>query len=180
MDLAFPPLPPRPQPPVTATPPHRRRRRARTALLVTTMVAATAVAGSAGVRSDSAWFRSLDKPRWYPPEAAFGVVRTALYASIAWSATRAIDRAPAAQQGGVAATLATNLALNAGWTWTFFRGQRPGLAVVEALAPDASTLALVRAVARHDRAAAAALVPYGAWTLVATALTEEIWYRNLR
>jgi benzodiazapine receptor len=172
MDLAFQPYG-RPAP----TPRERRRRR-RTAVLVTGAVVATAVAGSAGVRADSAWFRSLRKPSWYPPDAAFGVVWTALYSTIAWASTRALNRAPLSRRRTIASTLGRNLVLNAGWTWTFFRARRPGLAVGAALALDASTASLVRAVARHDRAAGAALLPYLAWTLFATALTEAIWFRN--
>jgi tryptophan-rich sensory protein len=49
---------------------------------------------------------------------------------------------------------------------------------VEALALDASTVSLLRTVVRHDRAGGAALVPYLAWTVFATVLSEEIWYRN--
>jgi len=158
--------------------PRERRRRRRNAVLVTGAVAAAAVVGSAGARADSPWFRSLGKPAWYPPPSTFPVVWTGLYSAIAWSSTRALNRAPVRRRRALTRTLATNLALNAGWTWTFFRAQRPGLAVVEALALDASTLSLVRAVGRHDRAAGAALVPYAAWTLFATALTESIWFRN--
>ncbi|WP_328549222.1 tryptophan-rich sensory protein [Streptomyces platensis] len=38
-------------------------------------VAAAAVIGSRAVDPDSAWYRSLEKPRWQPPSWAFGVVR---------------------------------------------------------------------------------------------------------
>jgi benzodiazapine receptor len=172
MDLAFQPYG-RPAP--TA---RERRRRRRTAVLVTAAVAGTAVAGSIGTRPDSTWFRSLRMPSWYPQPAAFPVVWTGLYASIAWAGTRALNRAPVSRRGPLARTLATNLALNAGWTWTFFRAERPGAAVVESAALDASTLSLIRAVGRHDRAAGAALLPYLAWTVFATALTEAIWFRN--
>ncbi|GAA2726226.1 TspO/MBR family protein [Cellulomonas aerilata] len=172
MDLAFQPYG-RP----AGTPTERRRRR-RTAVLVTGAVVATAVVGSVGVRADTAWFRSLRKPAWYPPDAAFPIAWTALYATIAWASTRALNRAPVSRRATVASTLGRNLVLNAGWTWTFFRARRPGLAVGTALALDASTVSLIRAVGRHDRAAGAALLPYLAWTVFATALTEAIWFRN--
>ncbi len=147
-------------------------------MLVGAAVTAAAVAGSAGVRADSRWFRSLAKPSWYPPQAAFPVVWTTLYGAIAWSSTRALNRAPRGRRREVTTTLGTNLALNAGWTWAFFRAQRPGLAVAEAVALDASTVSLIRTVGRHDRAAGVVLLPYLAWNLFATALTESIWYRN--
>jgi translocator protein len=186
MDLALmPATTPRPAPTpdttAAATPDrHERRRRRRAGALVTAGVVATVAAGSVGVPTDTSWFRSLEKPRWYPPDATFGIVWTGLYTAIAWSSTRALNRAPAAERARLATTLATNLALNAAWTPTFFRAQRPGAALATVVALDASTLGLLRAVRRHDRAAGAALVPYLAWTLFATVLTEELWYRNLR
>jgi tryptophan-rich sensory protein len=146
--------------------------------MVGAAVAAAAAVGSAGVRADSDWFRSLDKPSWYPPQAAFPLVWTGIYTTVAWASTRALNRAPLSRRRTIASTLGRNLALNAGWTWAFFRAERPGLAVGAALALDASTLSLVRTVGRHDRAAGAALVPYLAWTVFATALTEAIWFRN--
>lgn len=185
MDLALSAAPAAPAAPATIRIDSRagrreRRRRRRTAVAVTTAVVATVAAGSVGVRIDSAWFRSLAKPPWYPPDVAFPVVWTALYTAIAWSSTRALHRAPAPERARLATTLGTNLVLNAGWTWAFFRRQQPGAAVGVAVALDASTLALVRAVGRHDRPGGAALVPYLVWVVFATALTEEIWYRNVR
>ena len=147
---------------------------------MTSAVLATVAAGSVGVRTDTPWFRSLEKPPWYPPDVAFPTVWTALYTAIAWSSTRALNRAPAPARSRLATTLGTNLALNASWTWAFFRAQRPGTAVGVAVALDASTLSLVRAVGRHDRPGGAALVPYLAWVVFATVLTEDIWYRNVR
>jgi tryptophan-rich sensory protein len=108
MDLAFAPR-------TTPAPgPRERRRRRRNAVLVTSAVVATAAAGSVGVKVDTAWFRGLDKPAWYPPAVTFPVVWTALYTGIAWSSTRALNRAPARRRRALAGTLATNLALNAG------------------------------------------------------------------
>jgi tryptophan-rich sensory protein len=159
---------------------HERRRRLRTTIAVTAAVAATAVAGSVGTKVDTPWFRALDKPSWYPPRAAFPIAWTALYAMIAWSTTRALNRAREDERRAITRALAGNLALNAGWTWAFFRAQRPDLALGTVLALDVSNLSLLGRVRRVDTPAAAALVPYAAWTAFATALTEEIWYRNDR
>ncbi|NMR19142.1 tryptophan-rich sensory protein [Cellulomonas fimi] len=155
----------------------KARRRWR-GVVVTGAVAATAVAGSIGTSTDTAWFRNLDKPRWYPPAVAFPTAWTVLYALIAWAATRGLNRADRRGRRRIAAHLAANLGLNAAWSWTFFRARRPGLSLGTILALDASNVALVRAVGRHDATAGAALVPYVGWTAFATALTEELWYRN--
>ena len=139
---------------------------------------ATAVVGSVGTRTDTAWFRTLDKPSWYPDPAVFPIAWTALYATIAWSATRALNRVRGPERTAVARGLGQNLVLNAGWTWAFFRAQRPGPALATVLALDASNVSLLRRVGRVDAPAGVALLPYLAWTAFATALTEEIWYRK--
>lgn len=156
----------------------QRRRRRRNGVLVTAAVVSTAVIGSIGTTADSAWFKSLKKPTWYPPATAFPIAWTALYAGLAWSATRALNRAPKGERGKVVCDLGANLTLNAAWTWTFFRSERPDWALATILALDASNICMIRTFAKHDKVAAAAQVPYLAWTGFATALTEEIWFAN--
>lgn len=141
-------------------------------------VVATAVVGAIGTAPRSTWFRSLEKPSWYPPDRAFAPVWTVLYASIAWSGTRALNAAPADGRAPLRRRIALDLGLNAAWTWTFFRARRPGLALGTIVALDAANVSLVRESGRHDPVAAVALLPYAAWTAFATALTEEIWFRN--
>lgn len=146
--------------------------------MVGSAVITTAVVGSLGTRTDTAWFRALKKPSWYPPAAAFPIAWTGLYALLAWSGTRALNRAPKGERRGVACELGTNLALNTAWTWTFFRAERTDLALAMILALDVSNIRLIRRFATHDPLGAAAQMPYALWTGFATALTEEIWYRN--
>ena len=142
-------------------------------------VAATAAVGAAGTDVDSRWYARLDKPSWQPPGPVLGVVWTALYVSIAGGGGRALARAtdPDERRRYVRA-YAANLALNAGWTWIFFRGRQPLLALAETVLLAASTADLTRRTWRLDRPAGAALVPYAAWVGFATALTAEIARRN--
>ncbi len=155
-----------------------RRRRRRNAVAVTSAVAATAIIGSIGTRPNSAWFRGLTQPSWYPPAKAFPIAWTALYGVLAWSGTRALNRAPKGERKKVACALGANLTLNAAWSWTFFRAERPDAALATILALDVSNLCLIRRFGKHDPLGAVAQVPYVAWTGFATALTEEIWFRN--
>jgi translocator protein len=136
---------------------------------------AAAVLGGLATDPDSDWFRSLQKPTWYPPPQAFGIVWTGLYAGMAWAAGEVLAR------GGdrsFARAYAANLALNAAWTPLFFQARRPWAAAAESAALTASTVALVRRAARVSPAAAAVLVPYAAWTAFATGLTAAIARRN--
>lgn len=139
-------------------------------------VAATAVVGAAGVDSESTWFRRLRTPSWQPPPWVFGPVWTALYTDIAFCSAVALSRLP--ECSGYVSTLARNLALNAGWTWVFWRAQRPGWAAVEAAVLTASAVDLLMRTARIDRRAGAALAPYVAWCAFATALSTAIARRN--
>ena len=71
------------------------------------------------------------------------------------------------------------LVLNAAWPGTFFgtRSRRASLAVIVAL--DAAVAAEIVTARRHDRVAAALLVPYLGWTLYATALNRAVrWPSN--
>ncbi len=141
-------------------------------------VTAAASAGSLATTPRSDWYRSLDKPRWQPPPAAFPVVWTALYALIAVGGARALDRLHGAERSRFRRTYAADLALNAAWTAIFFRARRPNLALLEILALDGVNIALLRRAWRADRTAALALLPYVAWTGFATALNRSIAVRN--
>lgn len=147
-------------------------------LTTTALTTTAATVGSIGTRPDSAWYRSLEKPDWQPPSVAFPLVWTPLYGAIAWGTGRALDRAPARDRRRLLALTTANLTANAGWNWAFFTAQSPaaGLGVIGVL--NGLNVALVRETARHDRKAAAALVPYAAWTGFATALNLAIWRRN--
>ncbi|WP_127479016.1 TspO/MBR family protein [Nocardioides pantholopis] len=143
------------------------------------LTAAAAAVGSAGVRTDTRWYRRLDKPAWQPPGAAFPLVWTPLYVLVGWGTGRALDRArDTGEDRRVLALTTANLAANAGWNWAFFAARSPasGLAVIAVL--DTLNVALVREAARQDRAAAAALTPYAVWCGFATVLNAAIWWRN--
>ena len=142
-------------------------------------VAAAAVIGTLGTDVNSRWYRSLDKPAWQPPGAAFGPAWTTLYALLAVASARTLDRLEGPEERRAFATaFGANLALNAGWNWLFFKAQRPRCALAEIVVLEASTLDLTRRAARADSAAAAMLAPYAGWVAFATALNAAIARRN--
>ncbi|WP_420176087.1 TspO/MBR family protein [Luteococcus sp. OSA5] len=144
--------------------------------------AATAALGSVATIPTSAWFKSLDKPTWQPPNSVFGPVWTALYLDIAVVSAQHLAQLredgddEAAQSFQTA--LGTNLALNAAWSWVFFRGHRLGASTVVAGLLAASSADLVRRVAGVDARRAAVLAPYAGWTGFATVLTDALRRRN--
>ena len=150
---------------------------------VAAAVTATAGLGSVASRDvDSPWYAALDKPPFQPPGVAFPVVWTTLYTDIALTAGHALDRLEAAGRHEEATryrrALAANLAVNAAWSWVFFRWHRLGPAVGVAGLLALSSADLVRRTARVSPAAGAALAPYPAWCGFATFLSADIWRRN--
>ncbi|RIK15952.1 MAG: TspO protein [Acidobacteria bacterium] len=155
-----------------------------TLLRTSAAVAATAVAGAVATDPDSLWYRTLRKPDWQPPGPAFPAVWTPLYADIAVTSAVALDRLEAAGRHGERAAyrraLAVNLALNAGWSWLFWRSRRPWLAAAECAVLAVSSADLVRRTSRASRGAGLALAPYAAWCAFATALSTTIAVKNRR
>jgi benzodiazapine receptor len=141
-------------------------------------VTATAVAGGRAVDTGTQWYTGLDRPPWQPPSWAFGAVWTPLYASIAWAGGHAVLRSRGRARRELVGAFAANLAANAAWNWLFF-GRRSVLGgLAGTLVLDAANADLIRRTARHDPAAARALIPYAAWCLFATALNASIAARN--
>ncbi|AWB91896.1 TspO/MBR family protein [Aeromicrobium chenweiae] len=134
------------------------------------------VATATGIKS--AWYRTLRKPAIQPPPAVFPVVWTALYAQIALASADAQSHMTPSEARTYRRKLAANMALNAGWCWSFFRGHRlvPSIVVAGALAT--STADLARTAGGASRRAGWLLVPYTAWNSFATVLTTAIWRRN--
>lgn len=138
----------------------------------------SAVVGGLATDPDSRWFARLRKPAFYPPPQAFSIVWSVLYTGIAWAGGEVLSKADARQRHDFARAYAVNLGLNTAWTPLFFRAHRPWLATLESAALTASSIDLVRRADRVSRPAAAALVPYAAWTAFATVLSGAIARRN--
>jgi len=128
--------------------------------------------------ADSAWFRSLNKPGFQPPNWVFAPVWTALYGTIAYSGFRIWRAEKSPERTKALALWAAQLAANAAWTPLFFGAHRPKAAMVDMIALDATASAYVAAAAKVDPRAAAAVGPYLAWLAFATALNGAIVAKN--
>ena len=141
-------------------------------------VTAVAVVGGLATDTSSEWYRDLEKPSWQPPGSVFGPVWTVLYVLIAVAATLSFRDVGGPRRRLVLGLYAANLALNVAWKWIFFQGHSPTAAGIEIVLLLATIVALIWLVRPHNRAAALALAPYGAWVAFATALTWAIAARN--
>jgi benzodiazapine receptor len=137
------------------------------------------VASKAGVET---WYPTLKKPSYVPPNAVFPVAWTTLYADIAVTSASAIDRLRAegddAKTRSYVAALGTNLVLNAGWSWLFFKQHRLGPSAFAAAALAVSSADLARRTAQVNPKAGLALTPYPLWCSFATLMSADIWRLN--
>jgi tryptophan-rich sensory protein len=139
-------------------------------------IAAVGVAAIGGSVTDlGPWYQSLKEPAWKPPDAAFGLIWTVIFACAAASAAVAWHngRRPAQRQQ-VVGLFAANGLLNIVWTLLFFQVKRPDLALAEVALLWLSILVLIVILYRRSRLASMLLVPYLVWVSIAAALNYQV------
>lgn len=121
------------------------------------------------------WYRGLNQPSWAPPDAAYGIGWTVIYATtviggvIGWLAmSNWRDRE------WLIGIFALNGFLNILWSWLFFRFHRPDWALFEVIALWLSIVALIFIVRRHSTVGALLLLPYLLWVTFAGCLNLAI------
>lgn len=135
-----------------------------------------AAASSGAVFKPGAWYRSLAKPSWTPPNWAFPVVWTTLFCLIAvsgWLVWRA--------EGGWSTALtvyALHLVLNASWSAIFFGLRMVGLAMLELILFWSSIVAMMVLFYPIEPIATWLLAPYLLWVTIAGCLNFSIWRLN--
>ncbi|XP_026316617.1 translocator protein isoform X2 [Hyposmocoma kahamanoa] len=125
---------------------------------------------------NKAWYQTIKKPSWNPPNWVFGPAWTVLYTGMGYASYmiyKDCDESvlPLALYGG-------QLVLN--WTWTpvFFRFHRIGLALLHIGAIDVAATVCAISFASVNSHAAYLMVPYLAWLGFATCLNYKIWTLN--
>lgn len=147
-------------------------------LLFLAVTALAAAIGSVASIQSAGFYAALEKPAWAPPARVFGPVWTVLYilmAIAAWWVWRRVGLRAA--QGPLALYLA-QLALNALWTWLFFRRRSGAWALAEITVLWLVLLLTTVSFWRVRPAAGALLLPYCAWVTFAMALTAAVWRLN--
>lgn len=139
------------------------------------LAAVVAVAVSGALFMPGAWYKTLEKPWWTPPDWLFGPAWTILYVMIAVAGWRIW------QTDGYGATFwvwCANLIFNAAWSWLMFGRHRIDLALADAFAMLATIIAFIALALPRDAIAAYLFMPYLAWVLYATGLNWAILRRN--
>jgi tryptophan-rich sensory protein len=129
-------------------------------------------------RTTTLWYRTLRKPSWTPPDAAFGVVWPVLYAFSGLSAWR-VWRAPPSRRRSVALGLwGAHMMTNSAWTPLFFGQKEPALALLDILGNLTSAAAFARVAGKIDKGAARMMGPYLAWVGFASTINASIVGHN--
>ena len=137
------------------------------------LVIAAAAVGS--IFKPGAWYASLEKPQWTPPNWAFPVAWSALYLFIAiagWLVWRTEGVSPAL------AVWALQLAFNAAWSWLFFGRRQMALAFVDILCLWLTIVVFIVLAWPLSPTAAFLFVPYLAWVSFAAFLNLRMWQLN--
>jgi tryptophan-rich sensory protein len=121
-----------------------------------------------------AWYASLAKPVFTPPDWAFGPIWTVLYVLIGWAGARVWLSGDRVGRG----LWAGQMGLNWLWSPSFFGLQNPALGLAVILAMLAVILAFIAWNRGRDRLAAALFLPYAAWVTLASAVNAGVVWLN--
>lgn len=127
------------------------------------------------------WYASLAKPWWTPPNIAFPIVWTTLYAMMAVSLWLLWDRtADSAQRTRAITLFLVQLAFNALWSPVFFAWHLvwPAFAIIVVMI--VLVVLTIRSAWDINRPAAWLLVPYLMWISYASTLNAGIGIMNPR
>jgi len=139
------------------------------------LLACAAAASTGIIFKPGAWYESLVKPRFTPPNWAFPVAWTIIYLLLAWAGYR-LTLIPESQT--VLALWAAQIALNTLWTPVFFGAHRivAGMVIISLLWIVAATMVILAM--RLDVITGLILFPYVVWLCVAAALNFSILRNN--
>jgi len=127
-----------------------------------------------------AWYASLAKPAWNPPNWIFAPVWTALYALMAVAAWLVWRRAGFRGAAAALILFVAQLVLNALWSYLFFGLHRPDAALLDIVVLFAAILAVAALFWRQDWRAGALMIPYALWVGFASCLNFALWRLNPR
>ncbi len=125
------------------------------------------------------WYRDLAKPRWNPPNWAFGPAWTLILGLAAWAGVLAWSHASnAAEQWRILALYGANIVFHGLWSPLFFNLRRPDWALMEVPFLWLSIAALMIGVAPLSTFASLLLLPYLLWVSFAAFLNLTIVRMN--
>lgn len=126
----------------------------------------------------SPWYEGLAKPWFNPPNIAFPIAWSILFALMAIALWRAVMLSDGPVRRGAIVAFLVQLAFNIAWSFCFFAAQSPLLGMIEVVPFWFAILWTIRRFQPIDGLAAAMLWPYLAWVGFAAALNAAILTLN--
>jgi len=125
-----------------------------------------------------AWYASLAKPSWNPPNYLFGPVWSVLYVLMAVAAWLVWRKAGFSGAGPALILFVVQLALNSLWSYLFFGQHRPDMAFYDITVLWVAIQIVAALFWRVDPIAGGLMVPYIAWVSFASYLNVTLWRLN--
>jgi len=138
---------------------------------------AAAIGSAATIPQIDAWYTTINKPSWNPPNYVFGPVWTVLYVMMGvslWLVWISSD----AKRWRAIALFAIQLSLNVAWSWIFFAMHSPGWAFLDIVLLWTAIAATICLFWPISKISSALLVPYFLWVSFAALLNFAIWQMN--
>jgi translocator protein len=136
-----------------------------------------AAASTGAAYRPGAWYKSLRKPPWTPPNWAFPLVWSVLFCAIAVSGWLVWEAAGWSAWPALALYV-VHLIFNAGWSFLFFGMKRLDWAMGEVVCLWLMIAGVIAAFAPLSLPAAILLTPYLAWVTVAAVLNFRLLQLN--
>lgn len=122
------------------------------------------------VATGGAYYRSLEKPQWQPPDAVFGLAWSYDFVMLAVVGVLVVLNVSPMAAGVWLACFATSVAAALAWANLFYLQQNPAASAIALTAAAALTVPMVVVAFGYSGWAGAAMLPYIAWLCVATSL----------
>ena len=144
------------------------------------IIAGYAIGSGFWVQTSGAWYQSLRRPPWQPPDIVFGLIwpyNFLLLGVAAWVVTQRLDRgATLWWLGWLLASVTCALI----WSQQFYGPHHLGIAAFALAIGALLTLPVLAITWRASTLVGALLVPYQLWMLVAASLSAGYWWLNAR
>lgn len=146
------------------------------ALLAALSVITASTAGRViSAPSVAGWYKTIAKPSFNPPNWAFPVAWSLLFALMGIAFWRVLRKPSGTRVRRTAITFfAVQLVVNVGWSAAFFGAQSPLAGLVIIVPFWLLILLTIRSFSRVDRVSGWLLTPYAAWVAFATVLNAAI------
>jgi translocator protein len=127
-----------------------------------------------------AWYLSLRKPWFKPPDWMIPVAWFGIEGALATGAYRLLRASPSAARRRALSLLSFNVFMIGGWSRLFFKNRQLSVSTLAAAGMIVTGAEFVRQSRTVDRVAARAGIPFVAWVSFATVLSASIWALNRR